>query len=234
VYFNWHLVFNVLFLGLLGWGLTWFFASDQFYVDRIVMTGNQRVSTEAILSAAGIQGYSIFWVNPRQVVANIEESLPPIKRVGIRYSLPNALTLTVEEQGEQVMWQVMDMRYWVDDDGYLHPAQGGDEPKLVVRDIRPGTPARVDTDAVIAARQITHLLPELQVMEYAPVTGLRFTHPRGWAVYLGTGDDMARKVGVLRALEVQFSEDSEQPSLIDLRYSEGPYYRHPGEVAGGM
>jgi hypothetical protein len=47
-------------------------------------------------------------------------------------------------------------------------------------------------------------------------------------VYLGTGDDMLKKVGVLRAMEVEFAgDDVLQPTLIDLRYPDSPYYRLP-------
>ena len=89
-------------------------------------------------------------------------------------------------------------------------------------------------DAVIAARQLIYLLPDVHTIEYGPLTGLRFTHPRGWVVYLGVGDDMARKVQVLRAIEQQHLEgDKRQPALVDLRYPETPYYRFPDDESGG-
>jgi cell division septal protein FtsQ len=223
---NGRFALNVLLLGLLGWALTWLFISDQFYVSQIRVEGNRRVSTEAIQEASGVLGYSIFWVNPRQVAATVAQLLPPVRRVEVRSGLPNQVTLTVEEQGEQVMWQVAGKRYWVDDDGYLHPVSGESEPSLLVNDIRPGLPTQVDVSALSAAMQIIRLLPELRTIEYAPLTGLRFTHPRGWLVYLGTGNDMERKVSVLRAMEVQFSgQEREQPVLIDLRFPDSPYYR---------
>ena len=229
---NGNLVVNVLLLGLLGWALTWLFTSDQFYVNQVKVDGNLRVSTEAIQEASGLLGYSIFWVNPRQVAATVAQLLPPVRQVQVRSGLPSSVTLMVEEQGEQVMWQVAGKRYWVDDEGYLHPVSGESEPSLLVNDIRPGLPTQVDVSAMSAARQIIQLLPELKAIEYAPLTGLRFTHPRGWLVYLGTGDDMARKVSVLRAMEVQFSgQEREQPALIDLRFPDSPYYR-VGEGAG--
>jgi hypothetical protein len=75
---------------------------------------------------------------------------------------------------------------------------------------------------------LIHLLPEVRVIEYAPGTGLRFRHPRGWMVYLGTGGDMPKKVGVLRAIEVEFAaEGVVQPTLVDLRFPDSPYYRLP-------
>ena len=231
---NGNSIFNVLVLSLLVWGLTWFFTSDQFYVNRIVVTGNQRVSEEMILQASGLQGYSVFWVNPRQVAANISASVPPIRHVSVQYRFPNVVALVVQEEGEQVVWQVAGKHYWVSDDGSLHPAYGENEQCLLVEDIRHGLPDRVDTEALIAARQITQLLPGLRVVEYAPITGLRFTHSRGWVVYLGTGGDMARKVSVLRAMEVQLTrEESDQLSLVDLRFPDSPYYRLPAKGAGG-
>ncbi len=242
-----HAAFNVLFLGLLGWALVWFFTSEFFYIDQIVVTGNQRVSADVIREISGLEGFSVFWINSRRVAANIVQSLPPITSVQVRYGLFDgrrlaaAATLTIHEQGEQLIWQVAGQRYWVDDEGTLHPAYGAVEQvpsaaavsgvDLVVNDIRPGLPERVDPKALVAARQLIRLLPEVQMIDYAPDTGLRLHHPRGWLVYLGTGSDMARKVNVLRALEVEFAgEDTIQPALIDLRFPDSPYYRLPADT----
>jgi len=241
----------VLFLGLLGWALVWFFTSELFYIDHIVVTGNQRVSADVIREISGLEGFSVFWINPRRVVDNIVQSLPPITSVQVRYRLVDgrrlaaAATLAVHEQGEQLIWHVAGQHYWVDDDGTLRPAYGAVEQvpsaaaassvDLVVNDIRPGLPDRVDTEALDAARQLIHLLPEVQVVEYAPLTGLRLHHPRGWLVYLGTGSDMARKVNVLRTLEVEFAgEDTIQPAMIDLRFPDSPYYRLPDDAETGL
>jgi len=221
---------NISVIGLLGWLLIWLFVSDQFYIREIVVEGNQRVSAEAIQLASGLEGYSIFWVNRRAVAQNVASALPPIRNVQVRHSLPNTVVVTVEEQGEQVMWVVSGKRYWVDDDGKLHPAQGGNDPKLLVRDMRPGLPSTVDVNAVVAARQIAVLLPELTSIDYTPLLGLQFTHPLGWTVYLGVGDDMPEKVYVLHAIEQQLSvEGVRQPDLVDVRYPESPFKRYPTE-----
>lgn len=188
------------------------------------------MSAEAIQLASGLEGYSVFWVNRSAVAQNIVDALPPIRQVQVRHSLPNSVVLTVEEQGEQVMWVVAGKRYWVDDEGSLHPAQGGNDPKLLVRDIRPGLPSAVDVDAVVAARQIAALLPELTSVEYTLSRGLQFTHPSGWRVCLGTGDDMPKKVYVLHAIEQELVvEGARQPDLVDVRYPESPYFRYPDE-----
>ena len=104
---------------------------------------------------------------------------------------------------------------------------------MLIYDIRPNRPAQVDLAALAGARQLTHLLPEVRALEYAPGTGLRLRHPRGWLVYLGTGEDMHKKVGVLRAMEIEFAgEHTVQPTLLDLRFPESPYYRLPDRPAG--
>ncbi len=218
---------NILFLALVGWVLFWFFANEQFYVSEIGVTGNQRVSAEAIVAASGLRNYSIFWLNPQEVGRQVTASLPPVRTVQVKYGLPNRVTLIVEEQGGQVMWQIAGANYWVDDDGRLHPAQGDATPSIIVQDIRPGLPDSVDPEAVQAAQQLIELLPGIESLGYAPTTGLRFNHARGWLVYLGVGSDMARKVNILRAIEQQFGQDAAQPSLVDLRFPDSPYYRLP-------
>jgi cell division septal protein FtsQ len=199
-------------------------------VNHIVVEGNQRVSADAIIAASAVRGYSVFWLDAGEIAQAVKSSLPPVKQVHVKYGLPNKLTLSVVEQGEQIMWLASGQHYWVDDDGEFHLAQGASEPQLLVRDIRPSVHGNVDPEAVVAVRQLVNELPDLGVVDYAPPEGLRFTHKLGWMVYLGVGDDMAEKVRVLRAIETRFeAEGARQPLLVDLRYPESPYCRYPGE-----
>jgi hypothetical protein len=241
-------------LGLLGWALVWAFVSDQFYVTQIVVDGNHRISADVIRQASGLLGYSSFWIHPAKTAARIMESLPPITSVQVHHDLSNTVTLRVQERQEQIMWQISGpdgasgMRYWVSEDGKLSPVPTDDAQRatvgrpadwtLLVKDLRSnpddvlvGT-LSVEPGTLAAARQILYLLPKVRVVEYAPTFGLRFLHPRGWLVYLGAGGDMAYKVSVLRAFEVQFSgPDVLQPALVDLRYPDSPFYRLPDDVS---
>lgn len=256
---NGKTAFNVAVLALLGWALVWLFTSDHFYVKRVESIGNSQVSEQVLRQVSGLEGYSVFWVNPRQVSARILEALPPVQSVQVRYGfagrdgLAGWAELYVQERGQEIVWQVAGQSYWVDEAGELHEVRGlvqeaepaaaledgaaGSQPeagqaaaapRLLIRDIRPSRPAQVDLEAVAGARHLIGLLPEVRALEYAPGSGLRFQHPRGWMVYLGTGEDMAKKVGVLRALEVEFAgEEVLQPTLVDLRFPDSPYYRLP-------
>jgi hypothetical protein len=259
---NGKTVFNVGVLAVLAWALMWLFASERFYVKQVVTSGNSQVPSEVLGQVSGLEGYSVFWINPRRVRAQILETLPPVKSVQLRYGFIDEdglgawARLVVQERGDEILWQVAGKRYWIDEDGTLqemrgvasatgtepaNAAQAGTDveraqvgPRIVIQDIRPNPPARVDLEALDGARQLLTLLPEIRAFEYAPSTGLRLRHARGWMVWLGTGGDMAKRVGVLRAMEIKFAgEDTVQPTLVDLRYPDSPYYRMP-DGAGPM
>ena len=248
---------NVVVLALLGWALIWLFTSERFYVRQVEAVGNHQVSSEVLSQVSGLQGYSVFWINPRRVSAQILEALPPIQSVQVRYGfigqggLAGWVRLHVQEHSTEIVWQVAGQDYWVDEEGALHEVRGqaadaggaaseagaaesAEElsgPRLLIRDLRPGQPLQVDVEALAGARQLARLLPEVRVLEYAPGTGLRLQHPRGWLVYLGTGENMVKKVGVLRAMEVEFAGDGAiQPTVVDLRFPESPYYRLPDDA----
>jgi cell division septal protein FtsQ len=231
---NGRLFLNIAVFGLLAWLGVWFFGSDTFYISRIEVTGNKRVSAETIVKASGLQGYNIFYLNPNKVVDQIKKAIPPIQHVQVQHSLPNRVDLKVVEEGSQLMWEIAGLYYWVDDDGTLQPVEEGCEALLIVKDTRASPPDRIESDALLAARQLTRLLPEVHLLEYSPDKGLRFTHQRGWDVYLGTGADMAHKVNVLRAMEVQYSGQAMQsPVRIDLRYQDGEYLHSSSNDGGG-
>jgi cell division protein FtsQ len=234
VHVSGSLFLNLSVLGLLVWGISWFFAADRFYVDQVIVTGNERVAAEVIAQASGLRGYSIFFVNPQAIAAKIMQTVPPIQQARVRYALPNVVTVDVVERADQIMWQFGGKRFWVDDGGGLHLVQGESEPQLLVKDTRPEAPTSVEPGALTAAQQLAQLLPTVRTVEYAPITGLRLTTSRNWTVYLGIGDDMADKIRTLRAIEARLAKDeSAQPLLLDLRFPERPYYRPASQEAGG-
>jgi hypothetical protein len=250
---NGKTVLNVGVLALLGWVLIWLFTSERFYVRHVEAIGNHQVSSEILSQVSGLQGYSVFWINPRRVSAQILAALPPIQSVQVRYGfigqegLAGWVRLYVQEHSTEIVWQVAGQSYWVDEEGALHEVRGQEAevdpaasetdgaqdlpgPRMLIQDLRPGLPDQVDVEALAGARQLARLLPEVRTLEYAPGTGLRLKHPRGWLVYLGTGEDMVKRVGVLRAMEVEFArEGAIQPTVVDLRFPESPYYRLPDD-----
>jgi len=223
---NGRLAFNALTLSAFVLLLAWFFGSEEFYVTQVTVTGNQRVPADVIARASGLYGFSIFWLNSREVADQICDAVPPIRRVEVAYALPNLVKLRVEEEGQQFAWEVAGVRYWVDEEGKLHPMGEGADTALVVRDVQSAPPEQIDTQILKAVRQVAYLLPEVRTLEYEPAMGLRFTHRRGWTVYLGHGNELERKVSILRAVEAQFADrEIVEPVRLDLRYPGGVFWR---------
>lgn len=205
----------------------WLFLTDDFYVYEITVQGNRLVTSEEIFAASGLDGLSIFWVNPQRV-ADAVAHLPGILSAEVQCSLPNRVTIVVVEREPQVVWQRAGMRWLVDEQGAVLTAQTGPEGGLVVEDqdsepLHPGD--RVDAAAMAGALQLQRLVPELTAVRYSSGTGLSFRHSLGCEVYLGTGTDMVEKIAILQALVEQLTASGEHPEYIDLRFKEGPCYK---------
>lgn len=215
---------GLVLLAALGY---WLFLTDDFYVYEITVQGSCLVTPEEIFAASGLDGLSIFWVNPQQV-ADAVAHLPGILSAEVQCSLPNRVTIIVVERKPQVVWQRAGTRWLVDEQGTVLTAQTDAEGGLVVEDqdsepLRPGD--RVDAAAVVGALQLQRLMPELPAVSYSSRTGLSFRHSLGCDVYLGTGTDMAEKLAILQALVEQLTASGEHPEYIDLRFKESPCYK---------
>jgi cell division septal protein FtsQ len=216
-----------LLLLVLGWLIYQLFATEAFYVYEARVVGNQLVPAEAIYQNSGLEGMSIFWVNPARVEAALV-SLPNIKEARVHCGLPGQVTITVVERQPQVIWQQGERRYWVDEEGTVLPALGELAEATVIVDLeeRPVQPGdRVDPQVIAGAQKLRLLLPELTTVQYAPHTGLSFQSEQGWPIYMGQGEDMEQKVAIMRALLQEITAKGIQPQFIDLRFKASPYYK---------
>ena len=101
---------------------------------------------------------------------------------------------------------------------------------LTVMDVREGAlqPGdRVDAEALETVRQFSTLMPEVGAVQYSEANGLSFAYEGGWAVYVGTSEEMERKVANLRAIVHTLASEGVRPQMIDVRFVESPYYRLP-------
>ncbi|MFZ5918712.1 MAG: cell division protein FtsQ/DivIB [Chloroflexota bacterium] len=218
---------SVLLLALVAWGGYVFFATDGFYVYSVAVQGNLAVPEIEILQASGLDGQSIFWVQPERT-AEAVAALPDIVSATVTCRLPAMVTIHVVERQAEVLWQWRDRQYWVDSYGVVLQPRGALTDALIVQDSGPVPPSvggRVDAAAVTAAQQLHALRPQLQAVSYDASLGLVFKSAGGWPVYLGVGDDMALKLAILDALEAELKKQGVQPTYIDLRYPQQPVYR---------
>jgi len=220
-------VLSVLLLAATAWASFTFFGTDGFYVYAATIEGNLAVPDEEIFAASGLDGLSVFWVNPERIAGAVAR-LPDIRLAEVSCHLPAQVTVRVVERQARVVWQWQDQQFWVDDHGVVLTPRGTLPEAVIVRDTGTAPPrlgGRVDAQAVVAAQQLRDLRPRLGAVTYQPDRGLVLESAGGWAIYLGVGDDMALKLAILDALEKDLRRQGVRPAYIDLRYPERPTYR---------
>ena len=97
------------------------------------------------------------------------------------------------------------------------------------RELQVGATIR-PTDLVQSAQRLAEVLPEASVLRYHPVRGLSFLQTTGgdkWPVYVGTSEDLPRKIRVLEALTGYLVANDIQPTYVDVRTASHPLYGQP-------
>jgi len=219
-----------LLLLVLGWAVYTIFASPDFYVYGAEVQGNTVVTPEEVYAASELEGMSIFWINPDEVAARVEQ-LPNVKSARVRLRLPARVTIAIEERTPELVWQTGDARWWVDAEGTVVPPRADLPGALTIIDTdgQPVSPGQqLDPSILAAARSLHRLLPELPVMHYSRATGISFTTGEGWPVYLGDGENMDAKLSILVALRKELLARGVSPEFIDVRFVERPFYREAG------
>lgn len=219
------LVSSLLFGGLVA---TTFlvFNSEMFYVYEAGISGVSMLRPQQVYAGSGIDTMSIFWINADEVSARLAR-LPEVRRVKTTLALPNRVEIQVEERRPLALWQSGEQLLWLSAEGVLMSAHG-DLPgalRVVDADQQPYQPGdRVEPGMLTAALGLRELIPDLAVVQFSRSWGISFLSPEGWRVYLGEGKDMEAKLAVLRALRQDIMDKGGQAQMIDLRFSDRPYY----------
>jgi len=210
-----------------GWVIYAIFNSSNFYVYGIEVRGITTVTHEEVYSISGLEGLSVFWVDPAAVARQVE-TLSNVKSAHVKVRLPARVTVTVEERTPVILWQTGDAQWWVDAEGIILPPRAdlSDALTIIDADARPVSPGQaLDLTIIQTAQSLRQLLPELPVMNYSRATGISFTTGEGWPVYLGDGQDMDAKLTILVNLRKDLMARGITPEFIDVRFIERPFYR---------
>jgi len=219
-------VLSLLLLAALGLLTNQFFTTDEFYVYDVALQGNQFLDEDEVYTASGLEGMSIFWINPEQVEAAIS-SLLRVREARVNCRLPNRVRIEVLEPQPQIVWQKGERRCGVDDRGTMLPLEGELEGMLFIQDLATGpleVGDRIDPEIVRSALELRQLLPETVVLQYSEDKGLS-SEQRGYPIYFGIGD-VAEKTAILNALLRDFAFEGIQPEFVDVRFIESPFYRY--------
>jgi cell division septal protein FtsQ len=216
----------LLALGLLG-TLGYFFLSDTYYVYEVTVSGNNLLSAEEVFQQTAMQGYSIFFIDPKVAEERLT-MLPDVRQAKVTISLPGQMAIEIREREARVVWQAGEIRYGVDEDGLTVSLPGGTQPTIVVTDLN-ATPLqlgdRVDLGAVAAAQTFHSLLSQVSEFQYSQGQGLSYQNEQGWRVYLGDGEGAGLKVAIVDALVERLANQAQSVKYIDVRFPDSPLYQ---------
>jgi cell division septal protein FtsQ len=216
-----------LLLALLAWATYAIFDSPNFYVYGAEVRGNVAVTPEEVYATTGLEGLSVFWVDPAAIASRVE-TLPNVRSAQVKVRLPARVIISIEERTPELVWQTGDVRWWVDAEGIIVPPHADlrDALTIIDTDAQPVSPGQVlDPSILEAAHSLRRLLPELPVLHYSRTTGISFTTGEGWPVYLGDGHDMDAKLTILVNLRQDLLARGVKPEFIDVRFVEKPFYK---------
>ena len=217
------------------------YASSDFgffvYRDRTRIEGARFLPADEIFAASGVNEQNIFWIDPAEVAERVV-ALDGVKVARVRCDLPTLVTIEVEEREPVVMWRStsQEQDLWLDGAGVVLPYHGDvNSPNMVFvvdygeRHLKVGD--RIEPEGIVqSVLQLAAALPGEQVYRYQPDRGLSFTHRVSggqWPVYVGTSDDLARKIQVVQTLTEYLVANNVGPQYVDVRWAEHPVYGRP-------
>jgi cell division septal protein FtsQ len=207
--------------------LAYLFLSDAYYVYDVTVQGNALVSAEEVFHQIGMEGYSVFFIDPRQAEARIR-ALPDVRDASVQVSLPNWVLIDVRERRAHIVWQTGEHRYGVDEDGLIVSLSGDSVPNIVVTDLEAAPlqlGEQVDLQVVAATKRYRSLLSDVSEFEYSREYGLSYLNGQGWRVYLGDGESAEKKIAIVDALVERLVSQAARVQSIDVRFPESPLYR---------
>jgi cell division protein FtsQ len=219
----------VLLIFALG-GLLYISTSPRFTVQSIDVAGAQAMKSEAVAELADARGQSIWLLDTAAVVARLKTSAY-IEDARASITLPDQLSIAVDERRPEVRWQSGNTLYLIDATGRVLDSDATTPVTntLVIEDgsNRPLKPNdTVDADALKLGRLLSLRLPaELSLqpahITWTPDAHIFVTTGDNRKIIFGTSDNLDGKLAVLDTL----IKDGTAFTLLDLRPST-PFYRN--------
>jgi hypothetical protein len=122
-------------------------------VEKITLSGNQRVSAADVQAILNLNGKQIFTVDPDEIVKKVAESFPDVTNVTAEVNSPAEVLVSFDERRPVLTWNYNKTSYWIDPSGFIFMPNGkvktpvnihANEPPPVVET---ATPDQVTQDA---------------------------------------------------------------------------------------
>lgn len=228
VQFSWRWMSALIVLAMIG-VLALFFIPQIFYVHTIAVGGLETISKEEIFYLSGVADYHIFWVDPKQVEANLVD-YPTISEAQVRLGWPPQMVqIIIRERQPAVIWQQAGIERWIDLQGrVMQLRQARDDLITISYDGLASRPLEINdvvpVDVVNGALQLHTLFPDMNTFRYSPDFGLGFPDNRGWQAWFGVGTDMPNRVLIYNALVEDLLSRGIQPNVVSVADPDSVYY----------
>lgn len=145
--------------------------SPIFNIQKIEVTGNEKVDSSTIISLSGvIEGKNIFQISKKNVINNIKENTYIDKAI-IKRKLPGTLQINVEERKIAYQVKVINSYVYIDYQGYILEVVSKAENVPIIE----GFQTEQDTllnGKRLSNKDIEYLRIILRIMETAKTTGI--------------------------------------------------------------
>jgi hypothetical protein len=212
--------------------------SPRYVVYGPVVLGNERVPSEVIRAAAGLDGKRLFGVDRAAAAARVA-ALPEIRSATVEARLPSDVWIHVEETRPMLAWvsaagaEAPDAPFRtlvLDELGRVVSASGTGLPMVVDETgLVSGPGDELPPEVFSAALTYVTMFP---VLRYRAAEGFMAEGGGGWDIVLGSdASRAAQQSEVLAALTSHLAPIDGSVAMMDLRY-ERPYYRLHGYGRG--
>ncbi|HLY28144.1 MAG TPA: FtsQ-type POTRA domain-containing protein [Aggregatilineales bacterium] len=219
------------------------FTQNAFFIHEISVGGTKYLTPPEIFERSGLASVHLFWVDPAQVSATLEQD-PSIANASVEVGWPpNLVQIIVTEREPALIWEQAGVRVWVDVRGKVmalrqdlnslvrvvveHPSKtvhAGPCPLQGMGEVL-GPGSCIDPDIVAGAIQFKQLYPNVTEMVYDPARGLGFHDGRGWVLWFGDGVDIVTKMTVYNTIVANALAAGKQLIEVDVANPDSPYYR---------
>ena len=202
--------------------------ASRFAIERVDVTGQARLSAAEVVKASGLApGQNLWNLDARRAAAGVE-ALPLVKRAEVVRSLPNRVTIYVEERRPFTLVNAGGL-HWVDEQGVpLGPetrAVSLDLPVIsgVTRDDMAA--GRLASDRVAAGVALLRSLMRAQNPLMGEISEIDVSRPEGPVLFMLDGievrigsEDWDGRLGRLGGVLAQLRASGQSVTSIDLRF----------------
>ncbi|HHH81576.1 MAG TPA: FtsQ-type POTRA domain-containing protein [Chloroflexi bacterium] len=217
---------------LLLCGLTWlqFLQSPAYRLVQPEIGGAQMLTPASERICAGVEGQSLFLVDPRAVEGRLEE-VAEVEEATVTLGWPNRVRIALREREPLAAWDAGGRIWWISTDGVAY-IQHGERNDLIhiqsddgVLNFE-GTPQDpvISPTVLEAAETLQREFPQVGAWRFDRQRGLGFVDEKGRRVYFGIEGDMRVKVSIYRAIAARLDERGQTATLISVEDAAAPYF----------